>query len=212
MPMDTPLDNSFPMLKDMPLDSNINIKIIGAAPFARLIRDGTEVYQLHISPISPHKTLHVEKTQDSERKKMEQEILEEVVPPEYHDFTNIFSEGEAKTLPPHQPYYHKINWEEGMEPPFRKIYNMSETELKLLKDYIDDMLGKGFIRPSSSTTGTPVLFAKNPNGSLWLCVDYCSLNWITNDTRCTGMNVKVRKTRNKDQVPRENPKHLTLTH
>jgi len=56
---------------------------------------------------------------------------------------------------------------------------MSETELKLLKDYIDDMLGKGFIWPSSSAAGAPVLFAKNPNGSLWLCVDYRGLNQIT---------------------------------
>ena len=53
---------------------------------------------------------------------------------------------------------------------------MSETELKLLKDYLDDMLGKGFIRPSSSAAGAPVLFVKNPNGSLQLCVDYRGLN------------------------------------
>jgi hypothetical protein len=60
---------------------------------------------------------------------------------------------------------------------------MSETELKLLKDYIDDMLGKGFIRPSSSNAGAPVLFAKNPNGSLRLCVDYRGLNRITKKNR-----------------------------
>jgi hypothetical protein len=106
-----------------------------------------------------------------------------VVPPEYHEFTSVFSEGEAKNLPPHRPYDHKIDLEEGTEPPFGKIYNMSETELKLLKDYIDDMLGKGFIRPSSSNAGTPVLFAKNPNGSLRLCVDYRGLNRITKKNR-----------------------------
>jgi len=172
----TLLDDSFPTLKDAPLNPNIDIKIIGAAPFARLIQEGIEVYQLHISPVSPHETLCVEQTHNSKKKKTEQEILDEVVSPEYHDFANIFSEGEAKTLPPHQPYNHKIDLEEGMEPPFGKIYNMSETELKLLKDYIDDMLGKGFIQPSSSAASAPVLFA---NGSLWLCIDYCSLNRIT---------------------------------
>jgi len=127
------------------LNANIDIKIIRAAPFARLIREGMEVYQLHISPVSPHETLRTETTQNSKEKKTEQEILDKVVPPEYHDFANVFSEGEAKSLPPHRPYDHKIDLEEGMEPPFGKIYNMSETELKLLKDYIDDMLGKGFI-------------------------------------------------------------------
>jgi len=141
----TSLDDSFPIPKDMLLNANIDIKIIRAAPFARLIREGMEVYQLHISPVSPHETLRMETTQNSKEKKTEQEILDEVVLPEYHDFANVFSEGEAKSLPPHRPYDHKINLEEGMEPPFGKIYNMSETELKLLKDYIDDMLGKGFI-------------------------------------------------------------------
>jgi len=167
----------------VPLNANIDIKIIGAAPFARLIQEGMEVYQLHISPVSPHKTLRAETTQNSEEKKTEQEILDEVVLPEYHDFANIFSEGEAKSLPPHRPYDHKIDLEEGMEPPFGKIYNMSETELKLLKDYIDDMLGKGFIRPSSSAASAPVLFTKNPNGSLRLCVDYRGLNRITKKNR-----------------------------
>ena len=143
-PKDSPLNDAFPTPTDTPWNHKIDIKIIGAAPFARLIRDGIEVYQLHISPVSPHETLRAEKTQDSE-KKTEQEILEEVVPPEYHDFANVFSEGEAKSLPPHRPYDHKIDLEEGTEPPFGKIYNMSETELKLLKDYLDDMLGKGFI-------------------------------------------------------------------
>lgn len=63
--------------------------------------------------------------------------------------------------------------------PFGKVYNMYETELKLLRDYIDNMLGKGFIQPPSSAAGTPVLFPKNPNGSLQLCVDYWRLNQIT---------------------------------
>jgi hypothetical protein len=49
---------------------------------------------------------------------------------------------------------------------------MSETKLKLLKDYINDMLAKGFIKPSISPASTSVLFAKNPNGSLRLCIDY----------------------------------------
>jgi len=62
----TSLDNSFPILKDAPLNANIDIKIIGAAPFARLIQEGMEVYQLHISPVSPHETLCMETTQNSE--------------------------------------------------------------------------------------------------------------------------------------------------
>jgi len=98
-----------PRLYDKSGSHQSNIKIIRAAPFSRLIREGIEVYQLHISPVSPHKTLHMEQTQNSEKKKTEQEILDKVVPPEYHDFTNVFSEGEAKTLPPHWPYWYGLN-------------------------------------------------------------------------------------------------------
>jgi len=124
----TSLDDSFPIPKNVPLDTNIDIKIIRAAPFVRLIQEGMEVYQLHISPVSPHETLCVETTQNSKEKKTEQEILDEVVLPEYHDVANIFSEGEAKSLPPHQPYNHKIDLEEGMEPPFVEKYTTCQKQ------------------------------------------------------------------------------------
>ena len=56
---------------------------------------------------------------------------------------------------------------------------MSELELKVLHNYIDDKLQKGFIRPSESPAGAPVIFAKKKDGSLCLCIDYCSLNRVT---------------------------------
>ena len=64
-------------------------------------------------------------------------------------------------------------------PNIGKLYNMSGPELKVLKDYIDDMLGKGFICASSSPAGAPVLFVKKKDGSLQLCVDYRALNKLT---------------------------------
>src|ERR1700731_2952824 len=56
---------------------------------------------------------------------------------------------------------------------------MSEVELKMLKDYLDDMLEKGFIRLSKSPAGAPVLFVKKKDGGLRLCVNYRGLNKIT---------------------------------
>ncbi|KAG5734540.1 hypothetical protein E4T56_gene4309 [Termitomyces sp. T112] len=73
----------------------------------------------------------------------------------------------------------RINLEEGTSPPFGKIYNMSEIELQALKEYLNDMLSKGFICPSISATGTPVLFTKKKDGSLQLCVDYWGPNKVT---------------------------------
>ena len=56
---------------------------------------------------------------------------------------------------------------------------MSETELKALKTYIDNMFNKGFICNSNSPAGAPVLFAKKKDGSLCLCINYQGLNKIT---------------------------------
>ena len=49
-------------------------------------------------------------------------------------------------------------------------------ELETLKTYIKTHLKTGFIRPSNSSAGVPILFDKKPDGSLQLCVDYRGLN------------------------------------
>ena len=74
---------------------------------------------------------------------------------------------------------HAINVEPGKAPPFGPLYNLSETELKVLKEYINTNLQNGFISPSTSSTGAPILFTKKKDGSLRLCVDYQGLNNIT---------------------------------
>ncbi|KAG5726085.1 hypothetical protein E4T56_gene1635 [Termitomyces sp. T112] len=161
-----------------PVDSgNLDIKIIGAIPFARLLREGTPAFQLQVMPALPKEYLCMGTT--TPENKTEEQILSEVVPLEYHEFADVFSEGSAKELPPHRSYDHQIDLEEGTSPPFGKIYNMSKIELQALKEYLDDMLGKDFIRPLISTAGAPVLFAKKKDGSLRLCVNYRGLNKVT---------------------------------
>jgi RNase H-like domain found in reverse transcriptase/Reverse transcriptase (RNA-dependent DNA polymerase)/Integrase zinc binding domain len=56
---------------------------------------------------------------------------------------------------------------------------MSEVELAVLCEFIDEFLSKGFIRPSTSPAGVPILFAKKKDGGLRLCVNYHALNRIT---------------------------------
>ena len=57
-------------------------------------------------------------------------------------------------------------------------YWMAPTELKVLKVQLQELLELGFMRPSVSPWGAPVLFVKK-DGSLRLCVDYRRLNWVT---------------------------------
>src|SRR6202021_2579006 len=102
-----------------------------------------------------------------------------LIPPEFHDFADVFSKKEAQKLPEHRPYDLRIELEEGKTPPFGTVYNLSPAELKVLKEYIDDNLAKGFIRHSRSPAGAPILFVKKKDGSLRLCVDYRGINNIT---------------------------------
>ena len=68
-------------------------------------------------------------------------------------------------------------------PPHSHVYPLSGTELSTLHEFLDDMLGKGFIRLSSSPGGAPILFAKKKDGMLRLCVNFWNLNCITQKNR-----------------------------
>jgi hypothetical protein len=85
--------------------------------------------------------------------------------------------------PPKERVTHKIELKEGANPPFRRPYRMSPKELDELKKQIQGLLDKGWIRPSHSPFGSPVLFVAKADGSLRLCVDYRALNAVTKRSR-----------------------------
>ena len=102
------------------------------------------------------------------------------IPDEYSDFTDVFSEEKALVLPERTELNeHAINLEDGKQPPYGPIYSLGPVELETLKTYIETHLKTGFIRPSKSPAGAPILFDKKPDGSLRLCVDYQGLNNLT---------------------------------
>ena len=103
----------------------------------------------------------------------------EDVPEMYHEFSDVFSKGKADTLPPHREYDLKIEVDESVKLQPGPIYPLSEHELHALREFIDENLRNGFIRPSSSPFGAPVLFVKKKDGTLRLCVDFRKLNALT---------------------------------
>ena len=115
------------------------------------------------------------------------EMTEEDVkrmPSEYHEYMDVFSKKAANRLAEHRPYDLAIELTDDFKPKWGPLYNLSEEEMTLLKEYIDSMLEKGFIRPSTSPCGAPVLFVPKPKGrGLRLCVDYRALNSVTKKNR-----------------------------
>ncbi len=58
-------------------------------------------------------------------------------------------------------------------------YRMAIPKTVELKKQLDELLGKGFIRPSMSPWATSILFMKKTDGTLRLCIDYKELNALT---------------------------------
>jgi hypothetical protein len=69
------------------------------------------------------------------------------------------------------------------DPPVRPVIRLSIAELDELKKQLTSLLKKGFISPSTSPYGAPVLFVKKKDGTLRMCVDYRGLNKITRKNR-----------------------------
>ncbi|PRP85647.1 retrotransposon nucleocapsid protein, partial [Planoprotostelium fungivorum] len=100
------------------------------------------------------------------------------LPKEYRAYAAAFVDSVCE-LPLHSPQDLRIDIQEGKAPPFGPLYSLSAEELKLVHDYIETMVSRGLIRPSTSPCGAPILFARKKDGSLRLCVDYRKLNDIT---------------------------------
>ncbi|GJR39360.1 putative nucleotidyltransferase, ribonuclease H [Tanacetum coccineum] len=94
------------------------------------------------------------------------------------EFADVFPD-ELPGLPPAREIEFGIELIPGAEPISKALYRMAPVELKELKEQLQEMLENGFIRPSASPWGAPVLFVKKKDGSMRLCIDYRELNRIT---------------------------------
>ena len=94
------------------------------------------------------------------------------------DFSDVFLE-DLTNLPPSRDVDHEIELIPGSEPVSKRPYKMSLPEAIELKEQLRQLLEQGFIRPSTSPWGAPVLFQKKKDGSLCLFIDYRGLNQVT---------------------------------
>nr|GEW55933.1 putative reverse transcriptase domain-containing protein [Tanacetum cinerariifolium] len=108
--------------------------------------------------------------------KSEGKQLEDV--PIIRDFPEAFPE-DLPGIPPARQAEFQIDLAPGAAPVARAPYRLSPSEMKELAEQLQELSDKGFIRPSSSPWGAPVLFVKKKDGSFRMCIDYRELNKLT---------------------------------
>ena len=94
------------------------------------------------------------------------------------EFLDVFP-SDLPGVPPDRDIDFAIHLEPGTKPICIPPYRMALAELKELKDQLQDLLSKGFICPSVSPWGAPVLFVKKKDGTMGMCIDYRQLNKVT---------------------------------
>ncbi|KAL0451823.1 UNVERIFIED_CONTAM: Transposon Ty3-G Gag-Pol polyprotein [Sesamum latifolium] len=137
----------------------VPVCVISAVEARRLMLEGCEAYLAHVID-----TKKVNPT------------LEEI--PVVRDFPEVFPD-DLPGLPPHREVDFAIETLPGVAPISIAPYRMAPVELQELKKQLEELLEKGFIQPSTSPWGAPVLFVKKKDGSMRLCVDYRQLNRVT---------------------------------
>ncbi|QRW12162.1 Retrotransposable element Tf2 protein [Ceratobasidium sp. AG-Ba] len=102
------------------------------------------------------------------------------IPEEFMEFIDVFSEELFKKLPEHRSFDCNIDFAEGSDlPKPAKVYPLSPIESRTIKEFIDQELADGKIRPSKSPIASPCFFVKKKDGSLRLVTDYRKINNIT---------------------------------
>jgi len=95
------------------------------------------------------------------------------------EYRDVFPDHLPSGLPPSRDVDHRIELTPGAVPPSRGTNRMSPMEMDELKSQLDELIASGFIQPSKSPFGAPILFVKKKDGTMRMCIDYRALNAVT---------------------------------
>jgi hypothetical protein len=99
------------------------------------------------------------------------------IPKEYQEFSQLFSDEAADRFPPSREWDHAIDLKPGAPDTLDcKVYPMTRDEDAALERFLDEMVAKGYIRPSKSPYASPFFFVKKKDGKLRPVQDYRRLN------------------------------------
>ena len=159
--------------------SSVDIYVISSKSFNLLLNRDKKKGDLKVFTISLYEIDRI----IAELSPEDKEEIEAKVPEYLLPYSEAFSKGESNKLPPHRSYDHRIVLDQPHDLKYSPLYNMSREELLLTKEYINNNLEKGFIKPSEALYTSPVLFVKKADGSLRFCIDFRKLNEITRKDR-----------------------------
>ncbi|GKF74813.1 putative reverse transcriptase domain-containing protein, partial [Tanacetum coccineum] len=98
--------------------------------------------------------------------------------PVVKEFPDVFPE-DLPGIPPVRQVEFQIDLIPGAAPIARTPYRLAPSEMQELSNQLQELTDRGFIRPSTSPWGAPVLFVKKKDGSFRMCIDYRELNKLT---------------------------------
>lgn len=146
--------------------------IISAMEFAREYQQGAECYFICVMPQSDGELSEDPSASvDCELRDLETKLKA--------DFADVMPAELPDELPPERFVDHHIELTPGAQPVAGAMYRHSILESQELKRQLQQLLEKGFIQPSKSPFGAPVLFVKKKTGDLRMCIDFRALNQIT---------------------------------
>ncbi|GJU26812.1 putative reverse transcriptase domain-containing protein [Tanacetum coccineum] len=158
-----PYGNEVLIIRGDNCDSGSKLNIISCTKTQKYIEKGCQVYLAQVTS---------KKAED----KSEERRLEDV--PIVREFPEVFPE-DLPGLPPARQVEFQIDLVPGAAPVARAPYRLAPAEMQELSTQLQELSDKGFIRPSSSPWGAPVLFVKKKDGSFRMCIDYRELNKLT---------------------------------
>ena len=110
---------------------------------------------------------------------LEDEVRQDLdLPQVVCEYEDVFPD-ELSGLPPQRVVDFGIELHPSTSPIAMTPHKMAPVELQELRVQLQELLNKGFIKPSTSPWGAPVLFAKKKDKTLRLCIDYRQLNRVT---------------------------------
>nr|GFA51325.1 putative reverse transcriptase domain-containing protein [Tanacetum cinerariifolium] len=144
------------------LNHPLNIDLM-PVELEKYVKKGFPIFLAHIT---------TKEVEDKSKKKRLVDV------PIVRNFPEVFPE-EFPGLPPTRPVEFQIDLVPGAASVARAPYRLAPSEMKELAEQLKELSEKGFIWPSSSPWGAPVLFVKKKDGSFRMCIDYRELNKLT---------------------------------